>query len=91
MNRIWYRVLWVFEALAIVAVTLLLMLPIQDYARREHQEWHLHPSPQTLRAFQEKQREEFLVRLSVAAPIATAALLVAFPLFRRRPKPKGSA
>ena len=34
MNRIWYGVLWVFEAVAIVVVALLLMLPIQDYVQR---------------------------------------------------------
>jgi hypothetical protein len=39
MNQVWYWVLWVFEVVAIVIVALLLMLPIQDYARREYQEW----------------------------------------------------
>jgi len=88
MNRIWYGILWVFEVIAIAVVALLLLIPIQDYARREFSEWYLHPSAGTLRAFREKQSEEFRVRLSIAAPLATAVLLLAFPLFRRRLKPK---
>ena len=88
MNRISYWGLWACEVVAIVVVALLLMLPIQDYARREYQESYLHPSVETLKVFQEKQREEFRVRLSIAAPIAIAALLIAFPLFRRRSKPR---
>jgi len=68
MNRIWYGILWVFEVIAIAVVALLLLIPIQDYARREFSEWYLHPSAGTLRAFREKQSEEFRVRLSIAAP-----------------------
>lgn len=87
----WYAILWAFEVVAVVAVVLLLMLPIQDYARREHLEWYLHPSTETLRAFQTKQREEFLVRVGIAAPIATAAFFLALPLLRLRSKRRKSA
>lgn len=51
------------EIVAIVLVALLLMLPIQDYARREHVKWYLQPSTENWQAFQVKRREEFLVRL----------------------------
>ena len=91
MNRVWYRVLRVFEVTAIVVVVLILIVPIQDYAKREHMQWYLHPSAETLRIFREKQHEESRVRLMIAAPIATAALLLAFPLFRLRSKLKKSA
>ncbi len=79
-GRAWHAVLWIFEIAAIVLVALLLMLPIQDYARREHLAWYLHPSEENARAFQAKQHEEFLVRLGLATPIAIAALLLVFHL-----------
>src|SRR6184192_2917546 len=76
-GRAWHPVLWILEIAAIVLVALLLLLPIQDHARREHMAWYLHPSEENLRAFQPKQHEEFLVRLGFATPIAIAALLLA--------------
>jgi hypothetical protein len=79
-GRAWHKVLWILEIAAVVLVALLLLLPIQDYARREHMEWYLHPSEENLRAFQRKQHEEFLVRLGLATPIAIAALLLGFRL-----------
>jgi len=79
-GRAWHLVLWILEIAAIVFVALLLLLPIQDYARREHMAWYLHPSEENLRAFQAKQHEEFLVRLGLATPIAIAALLLALRL-----------
>jgi hypothetical protein len=79
-GRAWYAVLWILEIAAIVLVALLLLLPIQDYARREHMAWYLHPSEENLRAFQAKQHEEFLVRLGLATPIAIAALVLALRL-----------
>jgi hypothetical protein len=91
MNRIWYRILWAFEVVLILVIALILAIPIMDYGQREHMAWFLHPSAETLKAWQEKRREEFRVRLSTAAPIATAALLLAFPLFRLRSKTKKSA
>jgi len=44
-----------------------LILPIQDFALREFGEWHRNPSERTLKAFQQKQAEEFYVRLAIAA------------------------
>jgi hypothetical protein len=51
-GRVWHAVLWAVEIIAIVFVALLLMLPIQDYARREHLRWYLHPSVDSWQAFQ---------------------------------------
>jgi hypothetical protein len=79
-GRVWHAVLWAVEIIAIVLVALLLMLPIQDYARREHLRWYLQPSVENWQAFQAKQREEFLVRLSVATPIAVVAVFLALRL-----------
>lgn len=79
-GRLWHAVLWAVEIGAIVLVALLLMLPIQDYARREHLRWYLQPSMENLQALQAKQREEFPVRLRAATPIAVAAIFLAFRL-----------
>jgi hypothetical protein len=88
MNRSWYRVLWVFEATAIVIAALLLTIPTQDFVRREFAEWYQNPSTETLRTLREKQHEELRLRLTTATPFAVAALLLALPLIRLRPKPK---
>jgi hypothetical protein len=77
-------VLWILEVFAIALMALILMVPTLDYARREHLAWYLHPSPETLSAFRAKQREEFLVRLGMASPVAVAALVLAVFLFRSR-------
>ena len=79
-GRAWHPVLWILDIAAVLLVALLLLLPIQDYARREHMAWYLHPSEENLRAFQAKQHEEFLVRLGLATPIAIAALVLALRL-----------
>ena len=84
MKRGLYRALWVAEVIAILLFALALALPIQDYAMREYREYYRHPSPETLKAFREKQQQEFLVRLIVAAPFGAAAVLLPFVLFRRR-------
>jgi len=84
MNRMLRGALWVFEAMAIVLVVLLLALPIQDYAHREFTEWYVHPSPERLQKLRAKQQEEFRVRLKVAAPFAAAAVFVPFLIFRLR-------
>lgn len=89
MSRTWYRVFWVFEVLAILVVGFVLTIPIQDYALREFKEWYSHPSPETLKAFQEKRQEEFRLRLTIAAPFGAAALLLAFPLVKFRSKSAG--
>jgi hypothetical protein len=78
--------LWVVEVTLMAIVVLLLILPIQDYALREFKEWLSHPSPETLAAFRTKQQEELHVRLTTAVPFITLAGLVAFTLYRRRPK-----
>jgi hypothetical protein len=86
VNHTWYRILWVFEAIAVIAVAFLLTPPIQDFAMREFKEWQRHPSIETEKAFRDKQREEPLVRLMTAAPLAAAALLLAIPLYRLKRK-----
>ena len=73
-------ILWVLEIFAILLVALLLILPIQDYARREHLRWYLNPSAENWQVFPAKQREEFLVRLGIATPIAILALFLGFRL-----------
>ncbi len=90
MNRPWYRVFWVFEVVAILVVVFVLTVPIQDYALREFNKWYSHPSPETLKAFQEKRQEEFRLRLTIADPFGAAALLLAFPLVRFRSKSRKS-
>ena len=79
-GRVQRVILWVLEILAILLVALLLMLPIQDYARREHLRWYLNPSAENWQAFQSRQREEFLVRLGIATPVAILALFLGFRL-----------
>jgi hypothetical protein len=91
LGRPWRVVLWILDVFAIALMALILMVPTLDYARREHLRWYLHPSPETLSAFQSKQREEFLVRLGVATPIAVAALALAVFLLRSPGrKPEGN-
>ena len=86
MNRIWYRVLWFLEIVAILVVAFVLTIPIQDYALREFKEWQRHPSPETMKAFQEKSNEEPQLRMIIAVPFAVAAILLAFPLVKFRSK-----
>ena len=90
MNRIWYRVLWFLEIVVILVVAFVLTIPIRDYALREFKEWQHHPSPEAMRAFQDKSNEESQLRMIIAAPFVVAAVLLAFPLvtFRAKsPKP----
>jgi len=86
VNHTWYRILWLFEAMAVVAVAFLLTVPVQDYAMREFKEWRRHPSAETEAAFRDKRREEPLLRLMIAAPFGATALLLAIPLYRLRRK-----
>jgi hypothetical protein len=72
--------------MAVIAVAFLLTIPLQDYAMREFKEWQRHPSIETERAFRDKQREEPLLRLTIAAPFAATALLLVIPLYRLRRK-----
>jgi hypothetical protein len=39
------------------------MLPIQDYALSEFKDWQRNPSPQTLKAFQDKRQREVHLRI----------------------------
>lgn len=86
-GRIWHAGLWRLEPLAIVLVALLLSIPTLDYARREHMRWYLHPSAENLQAFSAKQREEFLVRVGMATPIAAVAVFLALHLRSKSRKP----
>jgi len=76
VNHTLYLTIWVFEVLAIVGLILALALPIEDYAFREFFEWKHHPSPDTYKAFLEKQRQEFTVRLILAAPFGVMAVVL---------------
>lgn len=86
MNRAWYRVLWSLEIVVVLVVAFVLTIPIRDYALREFKEWQRHPSPETMRAFQEKSNEESQIRMIIAVPFAVAAVLLAFPLVKFRSK-----
>ncbi len=90
MRRRWYAIFAILEALTIVVITLILMLPIQDYALSEFKDWQRNPSPQTLKAFQDKRQREVHLRMTVAVPLMALAVLLGFPLFRSRPKPTAS-
>jgi hypothetical protein len=91
MKRSWYGIFWILELLTIGALALILVLPIQDYALREFKNWQRSPSPQTLKAFQDKRQDEVRLRMTMAVPFITLAVLLAFPLFRSRPKLKTSS
>lgn len=86
MKRPLYAVLCAVEVLAIVAIALAMVLPIQDYALKEYLEWQAHPSPQTYQLFMEKQRQEHAARLLLAAPAVVAAVVVAGALNKHRAK-----
>ena len=86
MSRTRYLMLWVFEVVAIVGLVLALTVPIQDYALREFFEWRQHPSPETYKAFLEKQRQERAVRFMVAVPFGVVAVLLTGPLRKYRRK-----
>ncbi len=86
VNRTLCVVLWVFELLAIIALVLVMVLPIQDYALREFIEWREHPSSETYKAFIEKQRQERAVRFMIAVPLVVTAVLLTGPLKKYRQK-----
>jgi hypothetical protein len=90
MKRGWYSIFWILKLLTIVAIMFILVVPIQDYALREFKDWQRDPSPQTLKAFQDKHQDEVRLRLTVVVPFMGLAVLLAVPLFRSRPKPKTS-
>ena len=90
MKRGWRSMFWILELLTIVAIMFILVVPIQDYALSEFKDWQRNPSPQTLKAFQDKHQGEVRLRLTVVVPFVALAVLLTFPLFRSRPKPKAS-
>jgi hypothetical protein len=89
-KRGWHIIFWVLELLTIIAITFILVVPIQDYALREFKDWQRNPSPQTLKTFQDKRQAELRLRMTIAIPFIALAVLLAFPLFRYRPEPKAS-
>jgi hypothetical protein len=79
-----YRVLWLVEIMLVVFFFLVLVVPIQDYAMREFKVYLRHPSPATLKAFQDKAEEESRLRHEIAIPIAAVVLTLAIPIYRMR-------
>jgi hypothetical protein len=79
-----YRALWFLEVVLVVVLFFVLFVPIQDYAMREFKEYLRHPSPQTLKAFQEKSREESRLRERIAIPLVIVVLTLAVPIYRIR-------
>jgi hypothetical protein len=72
--------LWVFEILAIVGLVLALTLPIQDYVQFQH------PSPETSKAFLERQEQARGVRLIIAVPFLATIILLSDQLRKNRRK-----
>jgi hypothetical protein len=79
-----YRALWFLEVVLVVALFFVLFVPIQDYAMREFKAYLRDPSPQTLKAFEEKSQEESRLRQNIAIPLAIVALTLAVPIYRIR-------
>jgi hypothetical protein len=79
-----YRALRFLEAVLVVALLFVLFVPIQDYAMSEFKEYVRHPSPQTLKTFQQKNQEESRLREIIAIPLAIVVLALAIPIYRNR-------
>jgi len=86
MNRALYVILWVLEIVAIMAIALVLVVPVQDYALREFIEWREHPSSETYKAFVERQKQERAVRFIIAVPLGITAIVLTVPLKKYRQK-----
>ena len=86
MNRALYVILWVLEIVAIMAIGLVLVVPVQDYALREFIEWREHPSSETYKAFVERQKQERAVRFIIAVPLGITAIVLTVPLKKYRQK-----
>jgi hypothetical protein len=84
VNRFLYVLAWVGEVLALVALVLVLVLPIQDYAIKEFFAWREHPSPETYKAYLEKQQQERGIRMVLAVPCLAVAMLLVGPLRKHR-------
>jgi len=84
-----YRALWFTEIVLIVLLLGVVYVPVQDYAMTEYKEYLRHPSPITLKAFQDKTEEEFRLRKIAAIPIAIGLFTIAVAISRvRRRSPK---
>lgn len=90
MKRGWHSIFWILELLTIAVLTLILVLPIQDYTLQEFKDWQRNPSPQTLKAFQNKRQDELHLRMTMAIPFIALAVRLGFPLFLSPRKPKTS-
>ena len=86
MNRIWYRVLWFVEITLVLIAIAVATLPIRDYGIREFREWQLHPSPESMTAYQEKLKEESRLRRSTATSLVVAGVLLTIPIVKFRTK-----
>jgi hypothetical protein len=84
MNRALYVMLWVLEIVAIAAIAVVLVLPVQHYALREFIEWREHPSPETYKGFIEKQQQERAMRFIIVVPLGIVAVLLTGPLKKYR-------
>jgi len=79
-----YRALLFLEVVLVLVLLFVVFVPIQDYAMREFKEYLRHPSPQTLKAFQDKSQEESKLRRNIAIPLAAVVLTLAIPIYRIR-------
>jgi hypothetical protein len=88
MKRRWYGTLWMLEIAALMVFIFgSFVVPGNDSARTEFDNWRRHPSPETLRALHEKHQRDVRLLVEVLAPPATLAVLLAIPLFLFRAKP----
>jgi hypothetical protein len=76
--------LCVLELMLALAIALVLLVPIQDYAMKEFKEYTRNPSEQTLSAFRDRTKEEQVLRQKIAVSLATAALVLSIPIGRLR-------
>jgi hypothetical protein len=90
VNRTRYRILCIAEVVAIFLVAFVLIVPVQDHALRQFREWRTHPSPETFKALQDKQKEESRLRLILAALSGGAAFVLAIPLVKFRAQSRES-
>jgi hypothetical protein len=79
-----YRMLCILELILVLAIALLLLVPIQDYAMSEFKQHLRNPSEQTLSTFRDKTREESGLRQKIAVSLATAALVLSIPIVKLR-------
>ena len=68
--------LWTVQGVLVLTIALLLVLPIQDHGLAQFKEWQDHPSADALRAFQDKKRQEWQIKLSLVVPLVIVVLLL---------------